>query len=82
MNVVDFVKTFAQLSADDQQAVRSQILSTGSEPGCCSGAMKEHLSGMMQKMEASEDPMAMCQEMMRMCMEKMTTSASSGCSPT
>ena len=82
MDAADFVRTFAQLSADDQQAVRSQILGSGSEPGCCSGAMQEHLSGMMQKMEASEDPMAMCQEMLRMCMERMTTSASSGCSPT
>ena len=82
MKAEDFVTIFAQLSADDQQAVRSQILSTGSEPGCCSGAMKEHLFGMMQKMEASEDPMALCQEMVRMCKEKMTTSAPSGCSPT
>ena len=81
MKAEDFLRAFAEMSADDQQAVRSRILSSGSEESCCSGAMKEHVTGMMKKMEASEDPMAMCQEMMRMCMEKMTTSASSGCSP-
>ena len=81
MKLDDFVKAFEQLSADDQQAVRSRIPSSGPESRCCSGAMKGHLSGMMQEMEASEDPMAMCKEMMRMCMEKMTTSVSSGCSP-
>lgn len=79
MKTEDFLKAFAEMSADDQRAVRSGILGRESEESCCSGPMKDHLTGMMKKMEASEDPMAMCREMMQMCMEKMTTS---GCSPT
>ena len=73
MNVHELLKTFDELSAEDRETVRTEILSKRAEAGCCAGEMKEKLSGMMKQLEASENPMAMCMEMMRMCHEKTTT---------
>jgi hypothetical protein len=79
MNVEEVWKGYEGLSADDQRAIGVRIIGGGMGEACCPGPMKEHLRGMMKTMESSEDPLAMCQEMMRMCMEKMTTSAAGGC---
>ncbi len=73
MNRAEILKAFRQLSAEEQEAVRTELVKKPIPEGasCCSSSMKEQLTGMMKKMEASEDPMAMCTEMMRMCHEKM-----------
>lgn len=75
MKKEDLLKAFTELSPEDQQAMRAEILAKGASKktgqACCTDAMKEHLHGMMEKMHASENPMAMCEEMMRMCQEKM-----------
>ena len=75
MNRAEILKAFRQLSAEEQEAVRTEL---GKKPipegaSCCPPSMKEQLVGMMKKMEASEGPMAMCAEMMRMCHEKMSS---------
>ena len=73
MNRTEILKAFRQLSAEEQEAVRTELVKKPIPEGasCCSPSMKEQLTGMMKKMEASEEPMAMCTEMMRMCHEKM-----------
>lgn len=72
MKKEDFVKAFAEMSAQDQEAIRAEVMAKGaSQESCCSGPMKEQLTAIIEKMEASDDPMAMCSEMMRMCCEKM-----------
>lgn len=75
MTKEECLKAFAQLSAEDQEAVRAEILSKSAAEktgqACCSDAMKEQLCGMMEKMMASDNPMAMCGEMMQMCHTKM-----------
>lgn len=75
MKKEDFIKAFSELSPADQAAVRDEILVTAKETeeaaACCTGPMKAHLTDMMEKMAASENPMAMCNEMMRMCQDKM-----------
>lgn len=75
----EFVTAFEALSPEDRQAVLAEVIAKGTPKEateCCgSGPMKDHLSEMMEKMESSENPMAMCQEMMRMCSEKMKHSA-------
>lgn len=79
MNREEFVAAFQNLSAEDRQAVLAEIIAKGSSEEtrqcCSSGQMKDHMSEMMQKIESSENPMAMCQEMMRMCSEKMKAKA-------
>ncbi len=73
MNVQELLRAFDELSAEDREAVRTEILSKRTEASCCSGEMKEKLSGMMQELDASVNPVAMCMEMMRMCHERTTT---------
>lgn len=76
MNAADFVTAFKNLSAEDQDLVRAELSKpTGSKDACCPPSMKDQLAKMMKKMETSEDPMAMCHEMMKMCCEKV----SAGC---
>lgn len=76
MNKEECLRVFAEMSPEDQKMVRAELLSKGDpqETGhacCCTDAMKQQLCGMMEKMQASENPMAMCEEMMQMCCEKM-----------
>ncbi len=75
MNREEFIAAFEKLSPEDRQAVLAGIIAKGSSEesseSCCSGEMKEHMTEMFAKMESSGNPMAMCQEMMRMCCEKM-----------
>ena len=72
MKVKEFIESFEQMSAKDQTAVRDSLLKRGSAESCCSGPDKKQLMKMMETMETSKDPMAMCMEMMRMCGEKMS----------
>ncbi len=75
MNRTEILEAFSKLSADEQKAVQAELVkkSAGEETSCCPPPMKEKLTGMMAQMEASQDPMAMCHEMMRMCCEKVET---------
>lgn len=71
----DFLKAFAEMSPEDQDAIRAEIVgkgaSTASGAACAPGAMKQHMMEMMKKIQAGDNPMAMCQEMMGMCQEMM-----------
>jgi hypothetical protein len=73
MNRAEILKAFRQLSAEEQEAVRTELVKKPIPGGafCCTPSMTEQLAGMMKRMEASEDPMAMRTEMMRMCHEKI-----------
>lgn len=71
MNKDDILKAFAELSPEDQKAVRTELTreeeveEAGSPFG--SGGMKEHMKEMMEKMKEGGDPMAICKEMMKKC---------------
>ena len=76
MKKEDLITAFAEMSPEDQDTVRSEILAKGAsektgQACCCTDAMKEQLCGMMEKMQESDNPMAMCEEMMQMCHEKV-----------
>ena len=67
----EILKAFEQLSAEDQEAVRTK-LSGNSGPSCCGGdEMKQHMESMMKMMHSSENPMERCKEMMEMCQKMM-----------
>ncbi len=71
MNKDDVLKAFAELSAEDQQAVRAEIAQRGAA-GCCSAdEMQQHIMAMVKMMESSEKPMECCQQMMGMCEQMM-----------
>lgn len=59
----DFLKAFAELSPEDQEAIRGEIIEKGAlqETGDPVSMCHE----MMEKMKAGGDPMAVCQEMMQ-----------------
>jgi hypothetical protein len=80
----DVLKAFAELSPEDQEAIRAELTGKGTSQGTgdpmamCHGMMEKIMASgnpmamcqeMMDKMKAGGDPMAMCQEMM----EKMKT---------
>ncbi len=68
----DFLKAFFEMSPEDQEAIRAELVGSASTAGpapCSPGAMKQHMMEMMKKMETSDEPMACCQEMMGMCQE-------------
>lgn len=73
MNVQELLEAFDELSAEDRETVRMEILSKRAEASCCSGEMKEKLAEMMKELEASKNPVAMCMEMMGMCHERTKT---------
>ncbi len=68
----DFLKAFAEMSPEDQEAIRAELTGKGApqEAGSPCGpmgmpeGMKEHMMEMMEKMKAGGDPMTMCKEMM------------------
>lgn len=67
----DVLKAFGELSAEDQQAVRTELAERASA-GCCSGdEMQQHMAAMMKMMQSSENPMECCQQMMTMCKDMM-----------
>ena len=72
MNKEEFVKAFSEMSPEDQEAIKAEIIGkiTSQEgQSCCTGPMKDQLADMMKKMETSENPMAMwlsiCRETFR-----------------
>lgn len=67
----EILKAFEQLSAEDQQAVRTEISERAAAGSCCGGEeMQKHMKSMMKMMDSSENPMDHCKQMMKMC-EKM-----------
>ena len=78
MKTKDFTKAFQEMSPEDQATIRAELLSNGTEKGCCSGPEMEQLGQIMGKMQKSRNPMAMCMEMMRMCHEKMSSGSACG----
>ena len=65
MSKADVLTAFEKLSAEDQQAVRTEIAAS-----CCSaGEMQQRMTAMMKMMQSSEKPMECCQQMMEMCQE-------------
>ena len=74
MKKEEFIKAFGKMSSEDQAAIRTALMETAkSASSCCSDAEMGHMKEMMAKMEASENMASMCQEMMRMCQEKMAS---------
>ena len=66
MNKEEFLKAFAELSAEDQNAVRAELTGKGaSEETEAAGGPMAMCHEMMAKMTAGKDPKAMCEEMMR-----------------
>ncbi|MFQ5656453.1 MAG: hypothetical protein ACE5G5_02850 [Candidatus Methylomirabilales bacterium] len=58
----DFLKAFAEMSPEDQEAVRAGLIGKGSSQETADPmAMCQRI---MEKIMASGDPMAMCREMM------------------
>lgn len=53
----DFIKAFAEMSTEDQEAIRAELIGKAADP-----IAKCH--SMMEQIMASGNPMAMCQEMM------------------
>ena len=78
MKTEDLIEAFREMSPEDQATIRAELLSNGTEKGCCSGPEMEQLKQMMSKMQKSKNPMAMCMEMMRMCHEKMSSGSACG----
>ncbi len=78
MKTKDFTKAFQEMSPEDQATIRAELLSHGTEKGCCSEPEKDQLAQMMSKMQKSRNPRGMCMEMMRMCHEKMSSGSACG----
>lgn len=72
MNTKDFIETFRGMSPEDQATIRDALMSNGTKSGCCTKPERKQLVQMMSKMLESENPMAMCKEMMRMCHDNMS----------
>lgn len=47
---------------------------------CCSGPMKEQMMGMMERIRAAENPMALCEQMKSMCEDMMQEMKGKCCS--
>ncbi len=60
MKTKDFIEVFREMSPEDQATVRAELLSNGTEKGCCSGPEMEQLGQTMRKMQKSKNPLAMC----------------------
>ena len=74
MKIRKFIKTFEEMTPEDQSSVREALIEKGRSAPCCSSeAEMGQLKEMMAKMEASENMASMCQDMMRMCQEKMAS---------
>ena len=62
----EFLKAFADMSSEDQEAIRAEITGKGKrqEAGatCCP---TDPMEKMMEKMKAGGNPMSMCKEMMK-----------------
>ena len=69
MSKDDVLKAFEELSAEDQQGVRTEIAERAAARCCSAGEMQQHMTAMMKMMQSSEKPMECCQQMMEMCQE-------------
>lgn len=67
----EILKAFEQLSAEDQQAVRTGLSEHSASSCCSSGEMRQHMESMMKMMHSSENPMDHCEQMMDMCGKMM-----------
>jgi hypothetical protein len=70
MNKEDLLKSFAEMSTEDQEAIRAELAKGGTEGAGAAGGpmeMKKHMMEMMEKMKTGGDPMALCKEMMEKC---------------
>ncbi len=63
MNREDFLKAFAEMSPEDQETIRAELIGKGASHE--TGDPMAMCHAMMEKIMASGDPMAMCQEMMQ-----------------
>lgn len=73
----DVLKAFAELSTEDQSAVREEFSERAAESCCSSGEKQKHMGAMMKMMSSSENPMDHCSEMMEMCRKMMAQKAAS-----
>lgn len=71
MNKDDILKAFQELSAEDQQVVRTEIAEHAATRCCSAEEMQKHMASMMKMMQSSEKPMDCCQQMMGMCEQMM-----------
>ena len=78
MKTEDLIEAFREMSPEDQATIRAELLSNGTEKGCCSGPEMEQLGQIVSKIQKSKNPMAMCMEMMRMCHGKMSSGSACG----
>ena len=77
----EFLKMFLEMASEDQEAIRAGVVGSASTAGaapCSPAAMKQHMMEMMKKMETSDNPMAMCMQMMHMCNDKMSSGSACG----
>lgn len=68
----EILKAFGELSVEDQQAVREQILDHAAESCCSAAEMQKHMGAMMKLMKSSENPSEHCKQMMEMCQKMMS----------
>ncbi len=66
----DFLKAFAEMTPEDQDAIRAELIGKGASQE--TGEPLAMCHAMMENIMASKDPMAMCKEMM----EKMKAGGS------
>ncbi len=79
MKKEDFLRAFTEMSSEDQEAIRAELIAKGARQEAADPMAMCH--SMMEKILASGNPMAMCQEMvdkmmaggdpMAMCREMM-----------
>ena len=65
MNEEEILKAFEGLSAEDQQAARTELSARGAA-GCCSAnEMQQHMAAMRKMIQSSEKPVECCEQMMQ-----------------
>jgi hypothetical protein len=80
MNREEFLKAFAEMSPEDQEAILTELTKQGgaeeAKTACSLAAMKKHMRKMMEKMLEGGGPMAWCAAMMKgKCCEGHNTSS-------
>jgi hypothetical protein len=71
MTKQEFLDAFRKLGPDDQAAIRAEIGGSPALAGgaCDPAAMRQQMMEIMKRMEAAEDPMSCCRDMMGMCQQ-------------
>ena len=62
MTKEEILKSFAELSPEDQEAIRKEIAGGGT-----TGSPMEMCQQIMEKIHKGEEPMSVCKEMMAKC---------------